>query len=212
MLIAGTFGGVTMLKAGKIRKAVNELTSYMTAINQFQTQYNFLPGDLPTASTYWATNPVTGSATHNGNGDGIVAVGGSINYGSGSNTNEYLYTWEHLADAKLIPGTYDGVGMLPNSEPYTQGLFFFFTSPNSIYNTRGNAIYFTASGLLGFLLAKDAYAIDVKIDDGLAASGMLYGSTDSSGCVSDIWYASTATYVLSDTNAKCSLTYWQKKF
>jgi hypothetical protein len=212
MLIAGSFGGVAMLKAAKIRKSVNELTTYMGAINQFQTQYDYLPGDLPNASSYWTTNPATGATTHNGNGDGIVARNNTA-YGAGSGNNEYLYAWEHLADAKLIPGTFDGTSTQPNSEPFPNAYFWFFTTGQSTYNTRGNAITTQTSSSSGYLLAKDAYTIDVKIDDGIAASGILYAMTPTSGCVNAVSTASSASYLLSDsTNATCGLMYWQKKF
>lgn len=212
MLVAGTFAGTTMLKAAKIRKSVGEFTSFMNVINEFQTQYSYLPGDLPTASSYW-------SGANNGSGDGVVSV-----------TGEDLYVWEHLGKSKLIAGTYTGatsgtyvIGTNSiNSEPFTTGVFSFWTYNTSavgnsdvVYSTSGNALRLGSleSGMptAGFMFAKDAYAIDMKLDDGLAASGMFYavrGVSGSNNCVAD----TTNIYNLSGATASCTLYYWQKKF
>lgn len=212
LLIAATFGGATMLKAAKIRKSVAEFTSYMAAINEFQSQYNYLPGDLPTASIYW-------SGAHNGNGNDVIDIAG-----------EDLYVWEHLGDAKLISGTYAGtvsgtyvIGTNSlNSEPFTTGVFSFWTYNASsgdadvVYNTSGNALRLgsLASGMptAGVMLAKDAYSIDKKLDDGLAASGMFYAVRAAGGASNSCVTDTTNLYSLSDSAATCTLYYWQKKF
>jgi prepilin-type N-terminal cleavage/methylation domain-containing protein len=213
LLIAATFGGATMLKAAKIRKSVSEFSSYMAAINEFQNQYNYLPGDLPTASTYWP-------GAHNGNGNGVVDISG-----------EDLYVWEHLGNMKLISGTYTGtvngayvIGTNSiNSEPFSTGVFSFWTyntasagNADVVYSTSGNALRLgsLSSGMptAGFIVAKDAYSIDKKLDDGVAASGMFYaargGGGISNNCVTD----TTNLYSLSDSTSTCTLYYWQKKF
>ncbi len=215
LLIAGTFGGMSMLKAAKIHKVVNEFSSYMSAINEFQSQYGYLPGDLPTASSYW-------SGAHDGTGDSIVD-------GGSATVLEDLYVWEHLSKAKLISGSYTGVMITdptvrygagtnaPNSEPFTIGLFGFYSYYTSVYNTSGNILRLgavDASGQLnyGVLSAKDAYSIDVKIDDGLASSGLLYAVRYATNCTSADYTAASATYNLSDTTIDCKLFYYQKKF
>jgi hypothetical protein len=217
LMIAGTFGGITMLKAAKIRKIATEFTTNMSAIGEFQTQFGFLPGDLPNASSYW-------SGAHNGDGNGLVE--GIVGTTGSATVLEDLYVWEHLAKAKLIAGTYSGAVSgtryaapvnAPNSEPFTTGVFSFYAYQALMYNTSGQALRLgsIATGLPtgGFMLAKDAYSIDVKLDDGLASSGMFYTTRDTSGCTSADGTTASANYVMSDAdNATCQLFYWQKKF
>lgn len=223
LMIAGTLSGTVIIKGAKIRKAVSELTTYMTAINEFQTQYGYLPGDLPNAVSYWGTYaagpPITGA--HNGNGDGYVDNISSV---------EDLYTWEHLNRAKLVGESYTGAIIdgstryragvnAPASEPFTVGVYSFQVAHDLTYLTRGHVLRLgeiIVGGVPygGGLLAKDAYSIDAKIDDGLASSGMLYTTRYGAGCTDGEYTATVpVNYVLSDvTNASCRLFYWQKKF
>lgn len=214
LLIAGTFGGMTMLKAAKIHKIVNEFSSYMSAINEFQSQYGYLPGDFPNASSYW-------SGANSGGGDGLVD-------NSSATALEDLYVWEHLSKAKLIAGSYTGVMVTdptvrygagtnaPNSEPFTIGLFAFYSSPTLVYNTGGNMLKLAAlNGTIPdnpAISAKDAYSIDVKIDDGLASAGMFFAIRSATNCTSADSTAASANYNLSDTTIDCRLIYYQKKF
>lgn len=217
ILVAGTFGGATLVKAAKIRKVVNEFAANMAAINEFQMKFQYLPGDLPTPSTY-------NLGSHAGNGNTQVET----------SATEDLYAWEHLAKAGFITGSYTGAvsgtryaGLVnaPNSEPYNYGVFAFYAYQTLVYNTAGHAL--TLGGIsaaspntsgypaAGVMLAKDAYAIDSKLDDGLASSGMFYTIQDATatGCTDAASTAASANYVLSDaTNTTCVLYYWQKKF
>ncbi len=207
LMVAGSFGGLSMLKAAKIRKAVSEFTTYMSAINEFQSEYGYLPGDLPTASDYW-------TGAHNGDGNSLV-----------DSTNEDLYAWEHLGKSALITGTYTGavsgtryaagVNSI-NSEPFTIGVFSFYAYQTLIYNTAGHALRLGSitSGwpTAGFMLAKDAYAIDAKIDDGLAANGMFYAARGAAGSSNNCVTDTTNLYNPSDTSETCTLYYWQRKF
>lgn len=210
LMIAGTFGGMSIVKAAKVRKSVSEFTSYMSAINEFKSQYKYLPGDLPTASDFW-------SGAHNGTGDEIVD----------ENISEDLYVWEHLADAKLIPGSYTGVAgggsykyvdgtNSIGSEVFISGIFSFSSrSGTALYNTFGNIIRLggnAASGPINPIMSgKDAYAIDAKIDDGFASTGIFYAVRNSASCTDADYSAVSANYILNNDLVDCKIFYWQKK-
>lgn len=213
LMIAGTFSGITLLKAAKIRKAATEFTAYMQAIKEFEEQYDYLPGDLPTASSFW-------SGAHSGNGNGFVST----------TPTEDLYAWEHLAKAKLVAGSFTGLYAdnptnsvryaiwknVPGSEAFTKGAFTFTDLGSSVYNTLGQPLRLSSlsGGNSGnaVMNAKDAYAIDIKIDDGLAATGLLYAVRIGSSCTDADLSAATANYNLSNTTVDCRLFYFYKKF
>lgn len=218
LLIAGTLGGVSLVKASKLRRVATEFTNYKTAVDTFVKEYQYLPGDLPIASSYW-------SGAHDGNGNSLVD-------GEGGTTNlEHLYVWEHLAKAEMIPGSYSGaltggkayvVGTSsPNSDGSEDLTYSFFSlSTATIYSTTGDHFRLTlptadatANPWGGGMMGKDAYAIDSKMDDGKASSGMFYAWKPSgTGCTDAASTAASANYDLNSTVKSCNLTYWYKKF
>jgi hypothetical protein len=166
------------------------------------------------AQNYWA-------GAHYGNGDGKIDWSSSAN-------REDLFTWEHLALAGLIPGTYTGV---PNPVNNTDGYVSGTNTPTSdgakggvyIFGGPSSAQLFGANGIqirlgaisgatnspysTGILDGKDSYSIDKKIDDGRPATGLLYSmnAADSgTACMSaastvNTLAAATATYCLNSS-------------
>jgi len=70
-LSAGILGGEELIKAAKIRNTIQQFEQYNTAVNTFQTKYNNLPGDIPSAEMSGLSG---GLADTGGNGDGIVGI------------------------------------------------------------------------------------------------------------------------------------------
>lgn len=218
VLLAGTLGGMSILKASKLRKMATEFTTYAQAIEQFESDYYYLPGDMANASDYW-------SGANDGDGDTIVDWDGAA-----ATAQEDLFAWEHLGLANLIGGNFTGAVISgtvrygldtnqPKSEAYNDMGFIFYNLTATVYSRLGTAIeaasLITASGLPngGGLMAKDAYSIDVKIDDGLASSGRLfsYRETADSGCASAAFTAASATYDLDATDKTCQLLYFYRE-
>lgn len=228
ILIASVVGGVALLKAAGIRKTVSQITEIEQALSEFEGQYGYKPGDMPTASSYWGTYsagpPVVGAS--NGNGDGIVnAADVTANV-----ADEDLFLWRHLALAELFAGSYTGniiaagqeYGIdvnAPGSESYDNAVFSVYNNVSGRYNTRGYLISVSAvSGTTGyptegFLTAKDAYSIDKKLDDGNASYGRVYGGRNPAdlGCTTVSWTSASADYDLDAANKTCSMVYWIKK-
>jgi len=102
LIVGGVLAGRELIQQAKMRKVVSEINGLTTAINVFRTKYNCIPGDCPTATTFWGAAsggcPIpawTGGLyyspeTCNGDGDGIV-------YGV-----EYMTFFAHLSNAELV--------------------------------------------------------------------------------------------------------------
>lgn len=219
LLLAGILGGNSLVQSAKIRKVVTELTSYKTAISEFEQEYRYLPGDLPIASTYW-------SGANNGNGNSKIDWDGNV-----AVKQEDLFFWEHLRRAGLVEGKFTGdvyaAGTIryaidenaPGSKAYKTAIYSFNTPLSYGYKTHGDQIKLAslqADGrpYNGFLTAKEAYSIDLKMDDGIADSGTVYTIRGANGseCVTAIWTATAASYDLDSTEKSCEILYWYRKY
>lgn len=113
LLIGGVFAGQALVTNARIRGVLSEYQSYNSAVNQFDTRFRALPGDMTNAQTYWGSdsgcpgttsNNVPKTATCNGNGDRSIAT-----YVSPYTDFTELYrAWQHLANAELITGKFPG--------------------------------------------------------------------------------------------------------
>lgn len=213
LLIALVVSGFSLMHSAELRKTVTEFTNLKTSIKEFEEEYRYLPGDLPTATNFWGAYdggpPVTGA--HNGDGNSMI------------NTNEDLYAWRHLKLAELTSGSYTGTVIngstrfglnvnAPASNVYTDALFRFYAITTPVYDNRGHAIRLgtlDADGLPneGIVAPKDAYALDVKLDDGIANSGIFFALNSSDPCVDGGFQ-----YDLDVTTTSCNLLYWYRKF
>jgi type II secretory pathway pseudopilin PulG len=116
LVAASIVTGRNMLEQANKRAVLADIDKFIKATHQFVDKYNFLPGDLNVATTYWGAdagctatpfNQIAKVATCNGNGDGMI---GNYNGATYSNTYEWYRAWQHLANAGLIDGQFSGVG------------------------------------------------------------------------------------------------------
>lgn len=245
LLVAAIAGGFNLVHSSKLRSVIGEVDSLRTAISEFEGSYGYLPGDLPTAFDYWGGDcgaDSTGTAGDcNGDGDGFVEFSGIA---SGV-PQEDLLAFEHLALSDLISGSFTGQDASGGNRfevgantyalsSFTSAAFMFRTEADksaalrsdakTIYGTRGSTIRLGEIGGNGipeggFLTAKDARAIDLKMDDGKARSGTLYtiiSPLASTGCIKDNreWHSTSdeVAYDLENDEETCHLVYWYKKF
>jgi prepilin-type N-terminal cleavage/methylation domain-containing protein len=117
-IVGGVLVGQTLIRQSQISKLSTDEQRYVAAVKAFVTQYNYLPGDFPNATSYWGamgTCPVSpgesqsGTQTCNGNGDGQVNPGTNYNGSTFPSYTEFYLFWQHLGNAGLIDGTYTGV-------------------------------------------------------------------------------------------------------
>lgn len=110
LIIGSVFVGRYMIRAAEIRSIMKEADAYVTAVNTFKIKYNALPGDMLDATNYFGqkldcSDRAETSLTCNGNSDGRIYGGVS----GVTTVNESFLLWQHLANAGLISGAYNGV-------------------------------------------------------------------------------------------------------
>jgi prepilin-type N-terminal cleavage/methylation domain-containing protein len=211
LIVGGVTAGSTIAQQARIRTIINEATTYKSAISTFQTAYGALPGDISNASSYWPS--CDGTPTNcNGNNNGWIDLTSSLTQ------NEALRAWQQLAASGIIPGSYTGIATVasqadigtnvPGSKYFNAGYaiaLYNYTSPGNVINF--GAATTGAPLTTAVLTPKDAYALDLKIDDGLARNGNVwaYGSAGAATCYNTV--SSVNQYNLSLTTTVCSLMF-----
>lgn len=213
LLLVAITAGNYLLHAAGLRRTMTEFTTMRQSIEEFRGKYASLPGDLSNASDYFGsyTEGTLPSGAHNGNGNGLV------------DGDEDLYAWRHLSLAGLYPGRFSGAPAsssvrfvqeinAPGSEHYTTALFRFYAITTPVYNLRGHALELGTpdpDGIpeAGIATPKDAYAIDSKMDDGIAYTGMLISTNGTHTCVDE-----QNNYALDSQDAGCNLIAWYEIF
>jgi prepilin-type N-terminal cleavage/methylation domain-containing protein len=166
--------------------------------------------------------------TCNGNGNGRLGVGDNVTDGSAP---EWYRSWQHLANAGLVKGEFSGrnagsprfaeLGVnVPEGSIAGSG----FTAMSLSITVDGDwwageydGFMFGAQSLSGYetnqviINPAEAYAIDVKLDDGKPAYGLVVVPRSRTSCHSS-QTASASAYVLSTEDATCSLFFRIPRF
>lgn len=203
LLVGGVLIGRSLIHAAELRQIPRQFAQFATAVNSFRGKYFALPGDLANASQFWgfggtdcgSGNGTIPPATCNGNNDKFVR---SI-YSPGDTTsgitagnigeNESGLMWQHLANAGLIEGKYDGqvifpeVGKFASSSWLASDVIGNVGGRNNIFN--GSYHNFLQANI--DLLPEDVWSLDTKMDDALPGKGkflayMGAGTTPLSEC------------------------------
>lgn len=206
LLAAGVLVGQTLIRAAEIRKTIKQREEFETAVNTFRGKYNCIPGDCANAFELGLATDVYPTLTYgqDGNGNGIIGyLQGETEF-----QTEAASFWYHLSQSDLISwephnpqdmdlsiscgsrgagpclaystsaangnrggwwihGTYAGV-FITNAPNFAQGHYWWVTGGLGLGWTEGSAV----------LVPADAYAIDVKIDDGLPLRGIALAAGD----------------------------------
>lgn len=107
-LLVGAIAGLrTYTRNAAVTTMMNQAKLYIDAFNQFQTVYNAPPGDYTGATAAWdqtkAANTSDG-VDHDGDGNGLIRASTAV----GGKKGELFYTFQHLALAGFIQGTFTG--------------------------------------------------------------------------------------------------------
>ena len=107
LIIGGVTVGGELIHQAELQSVSKDFQKYDTAIITFQLKYRYLPGDLPTAYSYWPAagnngKVCTTGVNLNGDGDGFVRNQNWINNGEDSRS------WQHLSLAGMIEGSLTG--------------------------------------------------------------------------------------------------------
>lgn len=206
LLVGGILAGQSLIKASELRAVSTDLQRYKTASSAFRDKYFGVPGDFKDARNFWPTQCVdSGTDLCNGNGDGRIAF-------SGTHGDESLRTWQHLALAGLIEGSYTGIApvavstSIPASRIANGG---YYPSHQVLPDRQGNLIELSGGGAgVGVLKAEEAWNLDSKMDDGMPYNGPVQGNdgTGGPGCV--VTVSSVTRYDLVQTSPACTLWFF----
>jgi prepilin-type N-terminal cleavage/methylation domain-containing protein len=194
LILGGVMVGRSMIRSTQVNRVASDLESYAAAAQMFVDKYQGLPGDMTNATTYWSSTIVA-----NGDGDGQLDAAGAA-----STAGETFGAWEQMALAGMLKGTFNGIagaGGVNNAVPGTNapkgplsGTAYAWAyygtlsgGPNLYDGYYGNSLHFgtaltTTVPSTFALTPSEAYAIDLKIDDGIPGTGNLLSYHTSTGC------------------------------
>lgn len=239
LIIAAITSGSHLLDTARINKIISEIDGYATAINNFETKYYYLPGDIPNADEFWGTDckGATSVQTYKceGNGDKKINISFTIS-NIETNAQEPLRAWQHLALSELIAGNLSGEdggngweidANLPASAKKGGHYFVHYTTSEGA-GTLGP--YFSQTGIAlqlasnisstnpfgAILTPEETEIIDEKIDDGEADDGNVLAlrGNDIAGnniCTDASYTTSSGSYKLDDYTESCRLLYWVRQ-
>ncbi len=209
LIIGGIMVGKSVKRQAEIQAMLGEYDQYIKAIKEFQDKYNALPGDMSNATSIWGSNPngcgggnwSATPTTLTCNGDGNGTIGSSSTAGVLSNSVEWWFAWQQLADAGFIAGTFTGN---PSPFPWNSALagtnvpasnlkgggwtLNYYLFPNNGVNSNAGAPlwmdqyghvlnfggYVAGDYTKGAVLGSaEALNIDQKIDDGQPGTGKI---------------------------------------
>lgn len=234
LLTGGILAGQALIRGAELRAITSEYSRYATATYGFRDKYFALPGDMPNAQAIWGvahatpatckTTASTDSKTCNGDGDGLIDP-------NPAGSNEAFRFWQHLANAGLIEGKYDGIAHgstvfssttdnVPQSR-FPQGMWYIRAqdssdgeAPASKYTINyGNAFLYggysvDAAPRSSLLKPEELWNIDLKLDDGRPAYGKVIARSSGSitRCTTSTSNSDfTGDYKLSDPTVQCSM-------
>lgn len=239
LIAAGIAVGSSLVEAAAIQSVTADFEKYRQAVVSYRDKYRELPGDHTSAtgitstdagcSTPAASNSAT-TATCNGNGDGIIGDSTGDPLGAFTSYQEPLLVWQHLRNALLIQGKYNGRRSTASNEitldvntPTSRiggGSFILRYFPTNTVTTGyfaanyGHVFFFGAPGSsasLPFnspaLTTEQAKSIDQKIDDGKPGLGKVLTSPLSVQACPTTSSESTAIYDSALTGAACAVIF-----
>lgn len=242
LLTGGILAGQNLIRAAELRSVTSDLSRYSTAVFTFRDKYFALPGDMRNATQFWgsaggdgdisgtcSSQTGTGTQTCNGNGDGNF----TSSIGIAGGYTEFITFWQHLSNAGLIEGSYNGIAgsggiahvIIAENAPQARVSSGCYSVNQALTVTSGHAWFHgdyekrlsfgalmnDSSGCHAPLIkAEEAWGIDTKLDDGLPGHGLVHANplcTAYTGAVATQAANNrlTAEYDLLDSAANCSL-------
>ncbi len=188
LVVGSVVAGKHLIHQSELQRTLTDVDQINTAANTFRMKYDYFPGDIPNATTFFSNAA--------GNGDGNSSI---------STWTEVWYAWNHLTLAKLYPGKFDGstdhgragVNTPRGSLPAT--VYAYWIGSVCIYSDYQD---FPNGGLF----VRDAQYLDLKYDDGFPNTGNITTAnywvfTNSTTCVN----AATNAYITSWSVNGCLL-------
>jgi len=233
LVIGGVMVGKSLIESGRVRAQISQFQEYETAVNGFKIKYNCLPGDCVEAANF-----ALGS-NGNGNGSiETITDFSNYTTPGGYYDGEFPQFFLHLKASGLIKqnlsgrftsggGLYpllainDNYGMIAGGKWHDGNTR---TLPNQLATNwnfpAGMWLHATICGDdrsgpryahdgCGVMTPAQAYAIDIKFDDGKPLNGKIwgYGSGISPALDSPCLNISYTAYDLTNTLPYCQMSY-----
>ena len=233
LLIAGVTGGASLIKSSQLRSVMGEARGYAVAVNAFNSQFNGLPGDFPTAignslggdndSTIEYYGAASAAGSESANAWVALRTIGAID--SISLATPLIATtapvFGSTASATAPASKIQSAGWVFDYRTYTEGAIATPANQNVVILTstiNGTPAAATTTTILGTNIStaavpgSDALSIDSKIDDGIANAGKVRGINPGVGVAATgtcYTYSNSAnsTYLTSSTSKTCALSY-----
>ena len=237
LLVGGVMLTKSLVRQAKMQGMISEYDKYARSIYEFRDKYHALPGDMKNATDLWGAavacpniDSTTSPQVATCNGDGNGRIGTSDGDGNLSTNAEWWQAWQHLSNAKLIDGMFNGAygsggaddavldTNVPSSVLKPGGwtlLYYLFTNAvttDTWADKYGHILAFgDASAASSYtkgaaIISSEAMAIDQKIDDGKPGMGTVR-AWKTGACISgDV--QKTAAYTIDATSTAaltCSL-------
>ena len=234
LLIAGVTGGASLIKSSQLRSVMGEARGYAVAVNAFNSQFNGLPGDFPTAignslggdndSTIEYYGAASAAGSESANAWVALRTIGAID--SISLATPLIATtapvFGSTASATAPASKIQSAGWVFDYRTYKEGAIATAANQNVVILTSTINLAPTAAtttpilGNINISTAavpgSDALSIDSKIDDGIANAGKVRGINPGVGVAATgtcYTYSDSAnsTYFTSSTSKTCALSY-----
>lgn len=190
LLVGGVLVGRDLIRATQMKNVVEQRDRYTTAVNQFRDRFDALPGDFRRATEVWGAAAdcnvaEAGKPTCNGNGDGQIGSGNLT--AQQAEDDESFRLWQHLANAELVEGAFNGIDQLPGTPVKGASWGVRYTGTTTTGNNRyfngqyGHMLGFSLdphfythyASAVGYLTPQELSNLDQKFDDGQPAKGNL---------------------------------------
>ena len=189
LIVGSVVVGRSMTRSAELQSVITDVKKYTNAAYDFNQKYGYWPGDMINATDYW-------SAATNGDGNGMLPD-------PAVSKVEYWQFWYHLNLSNFLDGgNYTGTAnSVPKGRMDNSYMTHYYDSVNPIYQAFYLAGSQSPNNTDYIVDGKEAYAIDIKIDDGLPASGEIQGIGD---CITSAAYET-------NTADKCNVIFYYKK-
>ena len=193
LIIGGILKGQEVIESSRSKNVLSEVERIRAATNTFFDRYKALPGDFSLAAGAAGVGRITTDTTNvsNGNGDGVVGPvaaanteEGIIDVDAGTSGNENVAFFAQMAAAKLIGGVTPGLASTTFGEGggspaaafpgtgYTLAYGNYADDASTALQAHWLRLHKgTPTATAAGLMPKQIQAIDVRIDDGIPASG-----------------------------------------
>jgi prepilin-type N-terminal cleavage/methylation domain-containing protein len=231
LIVGGIVIGQSLSRTAQLQSVTSDITRFTQATQLFKEKYKYLPGDMPTAESFWGSDtscpntPYTATphtAVCNGNGDGRI----NTNYNT-TDGYERFRAWQELSDAGMIAGSYTGVSGTASQVDSLIGInvpassisgagytLIYYNMPNGDFQNWpivGHMFEFggaTGTGSWGAAITPtEAFTIDSKIDDGMPATGHVLSSGPTLTNCNTSSVQATARYNTAYTGVACGLVF-----